>query len=250
MSAAALVALGTSEQIFGMADLKLLVPFVTAILLVWIKGWIEERLDRGRKQRALWRLLVVELTSTVDTEAAFRAIGASAQEGRTRLVTLATPDLLSKISGELAELDPSNAYLYSDLDVWVSIVSAGLARLASLQAMRITAAADVVGKVDRVIFGQARITASDAMSMASAAIAVLEIIPERHRLGFDPVHTFPALRNAVLTAREALAAWPTFELNPVRAATPVAVAVTVSPSQPPLLPKVLPGDEDYLDGGG
>ena len=147
----------------------------------------------------------MELTSTVDTEAAFRAIGASAQEGRTRLVTLATPDLLSKISSELAELDPSSAYLYSDLDVWVSIVSAGLARLASLQATRITAADDVVGKVDRVIFGQARITASDAMSMASAASAVLEIIPDRHRLGFDPMHTFPALRNAVLTAKDALA---------------------------------------------
>ncbi len=150
----------------------------------------------------------MELTSTVDTEAAFRAITASAQEGRTRLVTLATPDLLSNISGELAELDPSNAYLYSDLDVWVSIVSAGLARLASLQATGITAADDVVGKVDRVIFGQARITASDAMSTASATIAtiaVLEIIPERHRLGFHPVHTFPALRNAVRTARDALA---------------------------------------------
>src|SRR5260370_12012191 len=54
---------GGKMQVTWLDVVKLTIPFVTAISMVWIKAWVEEHLARKGKQQALARGISDELHS-------------------------------------------------------------------------------------------------------------------------------------------------------------------------------------------
>ncbi len=196
--------------------LKLVVPFVTAILMVWIKGWIEEYLMRTRKQHALSRLLDEEIRSSLPTVLAFKRVAETAVKGNLRLVDFEGSSFISKFASDLADLDPTNAYLYADLESGMEIVNKGIGRLSALTLSRVSATTpEVIRQFERSIVGQAKITATDTVSMHKAAIAVIGIIPEKHRYIKD-MQAAKALEDSVKLAEAQLIDCPRlwhFETN-------------------------------------
>ena len=250
----AAAATGNTELLIGWADaIKLAVPFVTAILLVWIKQWIEGRLARQRKQQALWHV-AEELSGTRNTVLALKGVARSAQLGRLRLMGFTTPVAWSTLARELVDLDPSHADKYADLDAWGTIVGNGLERLAGFQTTRASAALEVVPRLDRVIFGQARVTASDSVSLSEAAIAVLDILPLGGRGPIPADRTLDAMKQVVADARLELSTWTRFDvpLFDDGEVASIAAATSAGPplAHPPMLPRLQQGDDDYLDAGG
>lgn len=186
---------------------KLTVPFVTAILMVWIKSWIEGARSRASKRRALARLLHDQLSSMVATLDVFERIADTAKQGKMRLITLETSEFVPKLCADLADLDPGNAYRYARLAASQRIVEKGLARLSASQAARASASTDEVGeRLDRIVFGQARITGRDTVQMGVDALAVLDAIPVRERDGIDDAQV-ASLEAEREKAQQQIAGW-------------------------------------------
>ena len=95
--------------------IKLTVPFVTAVLMVWIKAWIEIYLATSSKQHALSRLVSDELNSLQPAVDSLRRIAESAVHKKLRLVSLNVSSLLSEFACDLSALDAKQAYRYADL---------------------------------------------------------------------------------------------------------------------------------------
>lgn len=192
---------------------KLTVPFITAILMVWIKAWIESRLERKHKQHALSRVINEELHFSRETVLGLSHIAESATNGKLRLVSIDVSTLLEKFAYELADLDSKQAYLYADLASSVELVNKGLSRLYSLMLSRSTAIeSDVAAQLDRVIYGQARITAADYISLCKVCLTVFEKIPMRHRYGDD--QALKNMRDEVVSAENTLTTWPGMSSHP------------------------------------
>jgi hypothetical protein len=188
--------------------IKLSVPFVTAILMVWIKAAIESWLARRNKQKALSRVLSDELSDAQKTAEAFSRIAGSAAAGKMRLVALDLSSLIPKLAVDLAEIDATRAYRYAELASFAEIVNKGLGRLSAFTMSRVTAAtAEIRDQIDRTIFGQAKITATDYVNFCDAELAVLNAIPPESR--YPDEQAMRTLAKQIEDARKVLENWPT-----------------------------------------
>jgi hypothetical protein len=182
-------------QIDWLDVLKLTVPFVTAILMVWIKTSIETHLSRGNKQHALSRLISDELGHLQEAVDALKRIAESAKNGKLRLVSIDVSGLMSKFASDLSDLDARQAYRYSDLVSSVELVNKGLERLSSLVLTRAAARdQEVVSQIDRAIVGQSKIT------------AVATAIPQRHR--YMDAQALTNLVTVIEHAEKTMQEWP------------------------------------------
>ena len=187
---------------------KIAAPLFTAILMVWIKGWIESTLARQNKQHALSRLLHDELTEPSTTTLALKRMAESASDGKLRLLSVDISSLIFKFTTELADLDPKHAYCYADLASAMELVNKGLQRLAALTLSRAAAASKEVGaQIDRAIVGQSKITAQDYITACLAALAVIEVIPEKYRYNAD-AQAVASMKKAIPAAEKVCADWP------------------------------------------
>jgi len=187
--------------------LKLTVPFLTAVLMVWIKSWIESNLSRRHKQHALSRLLSDELQNSQSTVQALSRIAESAAQGKLRLVSIDVSTLISKLSCDLADLDSTHAYSYADLASSMEIVNKGLTRLASLTLTRASASTKEIGDhLNRAIYAQAKITCADFLSLYKVFLEVLKRIPTKYRYGDD--QSLRNLEEGVAKAKNASDDWP------------------------------------------
>src|SRR5690349_16025370 len=112
-------------NIEGLDVVKLTVPFVAAILMVWIKAWIEASSQRGNKRHALSRLISDEINGLPSAVQALRGIAESATNAKLRLVSLDVSSLIPKLASDLTDLDARHAYRYADLVSSIEIVNKG-----------------------------------------------------------------------------------------------------------------------------
>ena len=188
--------------------IKLTVPFVTAVLVVWIKAWIEIYLATSSKQHALSRLISDELNSLQPAVDSLRRIAESAVHKKLRLVSLNVSSLLSEFACDLSALDAKQAYRYADLASSVDLVVLGLTRLSSLVVTRASAKEDdVKSQIDRAICGQSKIAASDIVALAKSELEVAKSIPKRRRYIDD--QALSAFTAKVGDAEKSLENWPT-----------------------------------------
>lgn len=186
---------------------KLTFPFVTAILMVWIKTWIESWLTKKNKQHALSRVINDELSSASAEVRGLSHIAESAIKGRLLLVSINVSTLLSKFAYDLADLDSKQAYLYADLASSVELVNIGLSRLYSLMLSRPAASdKDLGSRLDRVIQGQAKTTATDFVSLFKVCLKVFNAIPEKNRYG--DAQAFQIMEEEVRSAEDIRSKWP------------------------------------------
>lgn len=188
--------------------LKFAVPLFTAILMVWVKGWIETRVSRGNKQHALSRLLHDELYTSIDTVQGLKRIATSASQGKLRLVSVDVSNLISKLSCDLADLDPKRAYCYAGLASSLELVNKGLQRLTALTLSRAGASTkEISSQLDKVIIGQSKIIAGDYITMSKAALAVMKVTPSKHRFNADP-QAMKNMEDSIPAAEKERSEWP------------------------------------------
>lgn len=162
--------------------LKLSVPFVTAVLLVWIRTWVHDYQARKAKHKALTRLIKDVIQMLPDDVATLARVAESSRKGNIRLVSFDIPSLISKFACDLSELDTKRAYFYSDLVSSIEIVNKGLVRLRSLILERIKVdATNLIERLDLAISTQANIIAHDLVSFSNSALKVMEEIPKWRR---------------------------------------------------------------------
>lgn len=187
--------------------IKLSVPFVTAVLMVWIKAAIESSLAQHNKRHALSRVLSDELSEARKTAEVLSRIAGSAAAGKMRLVSLDLSSLIPKLACDLAEIDTKQAYRYAGLASSAELVNKGLARLAALSLSRVTAATEEIrNRIDRTIIGQAKITAADYVGFCGAQFEVLNAIPPRSRYPDEQV--IRTLGKQIEDAKKVLEDWP------------------------------------------
>lgn len=185
--------------------LKLSVPFVTAVVMIWIKAAVEKYLARRGMLRALEPLLKDELQTLPDAVEALVRIGDAARRGTLRLVSFDVTSLIAKYASDLSALDSARAYIYSDLVSSVELVNKGLSRLSLLIVERAKAAeADASGRLDRAVNGQARITAMDFVAFGESTLKTLKEM----RPNLDG-QTIDDLGRRVETAKSKANDWPT-----------------------------------------
>lgn len=188
--------------------LKIAAPLFIAILMVWIKGWIETKQARDKKQQALTRLMHDGLINLVTVIQALKRMAKSASEGKLRLLSVDVSSLISKFASELADLDPKRSYYYAELASSLEIVNKGFQRLAALTLSRATASSkDISAQIDRALAGQAKITASDYIKACKAALAVVKAIPPGNRYNND-AQALTTLENAIISAEKEHSDWP------------------------------------------
>ncbi len=187
--------------------IKLSVPFITAVLMIWIKAAIESSLARGNKHHALSRVLSDELSEAQKTVEVLSRIAGSAAAGKMRLVALDLSSLIPKLAIDLAEIDTKRAYRYAELASRAELVNKGVTRLSALIMSRVTAPAEEIrNRIDRTIFGQARITAADYVNFCGAEFEVLNVIPPRSRYPDEQV--MRTLGKQIEEAKKVLQNWP------------------------------------------
>jgi hypothetical protein len=191
---------------------KLTFPFVTAILLVWIKSGIESRIARRNKQHALSRLLNDEIGQIKKLVDALGRIAESASRRKLRLVTMDLSSLIVSLSSSLSDLDSSNAYYYSDLASWYEIVNKGFVRLSTFLTSRAGSSDSTAREnLDRAIMGQAKIVASDAVSFAKAGFLLLDKLPRNVR--YQDSQAMASLEKVMDDAIKAIKNWQEYELQ-------------------------------------
>ena len=187
--------------------LKLTVPFVTAIMMVWIKTTIESAMVKKNKQHALSRLISEEVGELPDVANALKRIAESASKSKLRLVTINNSSLIGKLCSDLSDLDAKHAYCYSDLASSIDITNEGLVRLSSFIEKRASSDSEkITSQLDRIIIGQSKILASDFLSLGQSSLKVMGVIPLKNRYGDHQV--IEALTRAIENAKQALENWP------------------------------------------
>ena len=161
---------------------KLTVPFLFSIILIWIKGWYDRWSDRNSKQRVLSRLLLDELQTLPRAIEELGEISDASGRGKLRLVSFDIPSLVSGYSRDLAALDAGNSYIYSNLSSFFEIANKGVERLSTLTLDRAKAGdKESIERLNDAIKGQCRITAKDFITYGKAARGTLDVIPEKNK---------------------------------------------------------------------
>lgn len=194
-------------QIEWIDVLKLTIPFVTTILMVWIKAWIENNLSRKNKQLVLSRLISDELSQLQHGVQVLKTTAEAAKAGKLNLASFDVSNLLSKFASDLSDLDAEQAYVYSDLISSIAIANGGTSRLSSLILSRANSKEpEISSRIERCIIGQTKITAIDFISFAESGMKVLNAIPRHIRYTDD--QALNQLNSTVANAKSFIEQWP------------------------------------------
>lgn len=187
--------------------LKLTVPLLIAVLMVWVKTKIENHMLRKSIQLTLSRLINDEVTQLPDAVDALKQIAEAAKNGRLRLVSMDVSPLLTKLSLDLTILDAANAYCYVALASSAEVVNKGIARLSSLVLSRATTTDDKVSdQLDRVLISQSQAVALDCVTLGEAYVKAVQEIPSKGR--YQDAQGINTLTNLISSARMHTEPWP------------------------------------------
>ena len=161
--------------------LKLCVPFVFSLVLLWAKQAYEQRIERRAKSEILWRSIdqsSLELTKTSDE---LDHIAAAYANDRLRLVSIVVPRGSIVIADRLAELDHGHAHVFSDFAAQTEIVRSGLDRLERLTDRAIADGESKSTLCAKAIGAQVTSIKRDFLSMAQSELGVLRVLKARNR---------------------------------------------------------------------
>ncbi len=154
---------------------KLCIPFVFSLVLLWAKQEFENRVERKSKSEMLWRAIDQDSTELVKALDELDHIANAYTHDRMRLVTIVVPPV-TEIGARMAELDPAHAYVFTDYTAQAEIVRSGLARLERFTDLAIEAGKGSPGSLANAIAAQVKSSKIDFVSMAQSALEVLKVL--------------------------------------------------------------------------
>jgi len=94
--------------------LKLLVPVLTALGVIWIRHWYERRSERRFLEHGLIRGFQHEPLDAIGALSFIQLLRQRVEKGEACVLHLRAPRVLLETAARLASLDPHRAYLYYD----------------------------------------------------------------------------------------------------------------------------------------
>ena len=160
--------------------LKLCVPFIFSIILLWFKEWFTSHRERKGKEAYLWKAIIQESGELCSAFKELDLIAKSAQE-RPRIVALSVSANIILSANRMAELDTRNAHVYSEYSAHTELVAKGLEFLRELIKERITAEEPVNPNLALGIVAQTEALKDDLLTLAQREIEVLNVIKIANR---------------------------------------------------------------------
>lgn len=205
--------------------LKLTVPFLTAVVVVWTRSTTEKTLLVRRKRQALSRLLGDETSELPGVISVLRRVADSSANSRVRLVAINLSSIAAKLATDLCDLDAKRAYSYSELVSSCEIIKSGLHRFYTFIEQRSSCRdKELALQLDQFISGQAKILASDFLSLGRASVKTLQLIPKRDR--YQDSQGIASMEKAIAVASDNLREWPTHADQPTKGETSEAANAT------------------------
>jgi hypothetical protein len=97
--------------------LKLCVPFLFALILIWAKEWYVTKKEREQKQDALWRILIQDSEDMIKADDMLQEMAESYAQDKISPRIFLTSFIPVEYARRLAELDHKYAYLYSAYEI-------------------------------------------------------------------------------------------------------------------------------------
>ena len=101
---------------------KYIIPFISGILLIWIKDSIENNIKKNRLIKISIKLLIDLLKDIDAVEETINNIINAAKNNNYHIATILSPDLLYKYISQLSEYDHKNSLIYSELISQIEII--------------------------------------------------------------------------------------------------------------------------------
>jgi hypothetical protein len=160
--------------------LKLCVPFIFSIILLWFKEWLTSYRERKRKEAYLWKTIIHESGELAIALKELDLIAKGAKD-RPRVVAFyaSVNNILS--ADRLAELDFRNAHVYSEYSAHTEIVAKGFAFLKDLTKEAITAKVPINPNLTLAIVAQTKSLRDDLVALAEREVDVLNVIRSANR---------------------------------------------------------------------
>lgn len=173
-----------TQGILSYADiLKLTIPFVFALIMVWVKHYYENYKERKNKNSHLWKGIKEEFDNCTKGMYALDRTLSKLNNDIIVFFGLDIPESLTNYAKRLAELECKKSYLYSDYASKVEIVRKGHNSLQSL--LRQAAFYDlsdekIACRIKKAIGSQIKAIKGDLILLAEAELLLMRHIRAKY----------------------------------------------------------------------
>jgi hypothetical protein len=170
---------------FWLEVLKLLVPFLFAIALVWIKELVLARRERRALMDLLWRETGREMNNLTGNLNMLAQIPLKFTAERFCVFVAQMPDTAINAAARLAQLDPRNTFTYSSYISTSRHLEASSRTMADLLSKSFTLDAAQFARLESAVTKLARGLQRDILKFAECNLLVMSSIHRQEKKGHD-----------------------------------------------------------------
>lgn len=193
----------TSAELSYVDILKLCIPFLFALVLVWVRHYYVLSSERRNKNLHLWRGIKEEFDNCVNGKKALNQTLERLKNNKIIFFALDIPCSLTDYAKRLAELECKTSYLYSDYVSKVDMVRKGhelLQSLLSKAAFQDLSATNTAPRIKAAIRSQIDALKGDIMLLAEAEILLMNYIASKAHIK-EKKKTLQYLEETIESAR-------------------------------------------------
>ncbi|MDN7141909.1 hypothetical protein KC131_14770 [Pseudomonas sp. JQ170] len=166
--------------------LKLCIPFIFSIALIWIHYHVARLLETKAKKESLWRIFSTKNLGLASDLKGLNTIIDAYRAGEYASFTYALDDLPKNIAVRLSELTPKQTFIYERYISSYSAVQRNMKSLQSVIHCLITTTEISDGRVRNAIQSQVEVLKSNLIELCEAQIFVMEHFSKERNTTFDP----------------------------------------------------------------
>jgi hypothetical protein len=178
--------------------LKLCVPFLFALCLIWIREWFITRKELRAKHEAFWRLIVQDYGNLAQAVNVLDDMATRYKDGRTPAVhEFSLPPTSINFATRLMELDPKHGYIYGNYAAQGEAVNKGMANLSDFTQELIKATDDSIkGTLASVIEAQVGALQDNMIALAEEEVRILQRIQQTLKKDSQDIERYQRLIEA------------------------------------------------------
>jgi hypothetical protein len=184
--------------------IKLCVPFLFALALMWIREWFIARRELRAKHEAFWRLIVQDYGNLEDAITLLDQMASAYKDGKlTEVHEFTLPPTAINFANRLMELDPQHGYIYGDYAAQGEIVNKGMVNLSSLSKDLIKTTDDSIrNTLAMVAEHQVRALRANMITLAEEEVRILKRIKQSLKKDPQEIERYERLINRIKERKE------------------------------------------------